>query len=169
MPGHPQAVPLEEYSDNLKAIVHDPLITVHNAKVLLIGPPPVNEHQFAGLDRLAERTKKFADAGNALSKELGVPIVDLWSAFMKRAGWKHGDPLLGKTGVPGSDKLKETLSDGWSCFLVTTAVSESSLGLHFTPTGYQVMYEEVTRVIREQLPDCIPDAFPSVLPPYDQY
>lgn len=31
------------------------------------------------------------------------------------------------------------------------------------------MYEEVTRVIREQLPGCVPSAFPLVLPDYDQY
>lgn len=110
-------MPLEEYSENLKALVHDPLITAHNAKVLLIGPSPVNEHQLDVLVRLAERTKKFADASRAVAKELDVPVVDLWSVFMKRAGWKEGDPLLGKTGVRGSDKLKEMLSDGWSCFL----------------------------------------------------
>lgn len=151
--GHSQHVPLDEYQENLKKIVNHPMITIHKPQILLLTPPPVNEHQFMFPDRTAERTKTYADALKKTAQELNLPVVDIWSAFLRKAGWQDGDPLLGRKDVEESDKLKQLLLDG----------------LHFTPAGYKVMYKEVTRTIREKLPDYIPEKFPMVLPPWNQY
>lgn len=41
-------------------------------------------------------------------------------------------------------------------------------GLHFNPEGYRLMYSEVMKVIREQIPDQSPEKLPSVYPPWEQ-
>ena len=125
VPGHNQNVPLDEYKSNLKAIISHPLITAHPTKFLLLTPPPVNEQQFDQLDRLADRTRQYADALKAVGAELGLPVADLWTAFMTKAGWKEGDPLLGKRGVKGSSKLIALLSDGENCAISTTRIDPS--------------------------------------------
>ena len=62
--------------------------------------------------RTAEATKKYADACRELGNRLGVPVVDIWSAFMKAAGWSEGEPLAGSINAPENKKLADLLSDG---------------------------------------------------------
>lgn len=42
------------------------------------------------------------------------------------------------------------------------------VGLHFTPEGYRVMFREVMRVIREDLPRLSPENLPFVFPSWEQ-
>jgi hypothetical protein len=41
-------------------------------------------------------------------------------------------------------------------------------GLHFTPEGYKLMYEAVTKVTKEELPELCPENLPFVFPPWAQ-
>ncbi len=41
-------------------------------------------------------------------------------------------------------------------------------GLHFNPEGYRLMYTEVMKVIREQIPEQSPENLPFVYPPWEQ-
>lgn len=41
-------------------------------------------------------------------------------------------------------------------------------GLHFTPEAYRVMFAEVIRVLREDLPEVAPENLPFVFPSWDQ-
>lgn len=43
-------------------------------------------------------------------------------------------------------------------------VLTETLGLHFHPAGYQILYEEVTKVIAEKWPDQVAEKLPTVLP-----
>ena len=155
--------------ENLKGINNDRLVSAHKTKVLLITPPPVNENQFFNDDRLAEHTKKYADASKSVAESENVPIVDLWTAVLTKAGWKEGEPLLGKRGVKGGEELEKYFLDGQFPFPRMGIALNFPAGLHFTSAGYGLMYEEVTRVIREKLPDCVNWSFPEVMPPYDKY
>lgn len=38
------------------------------------------------------------------------------------------------------------------------------LGLHFHPSGYEIMYQEVTKLIAELWPDQVASKLPTVLP-----
>lgn len=40
----------------------------------------------------------------------------------------------------------------------------SSSGLHLTGAGYQIVYEELTEVIRSQVPELVPETLPMILP-----
>lgn len=41
-----------------------------------------------------------------------MPVADIWSRFMKEAGWREGQPLVGSREVPNSEKLQSFLTDG---------------------------------------------------------
>ncbi|PGH08978.1 hypothetical protein GX51_01035 [Blastomyces parvus] len=174
LPGFQQHVPLNVYADNLVKILTHPLIKGHpETNLLLLTPPPVNEYQLSPADtntdtdtdtqpgapepettspimRTASQTKKYADACRGVGKELNVPVADIWTAFMAAAGWVEGQPLAGSRDAPVNEKLQALLSDG----------------LHFTPAGYRVMYEEVTRAIRTHYPHLAPGNVPIHFPPW---
>ncbi|KAI5283256.1 hypothetical protein KEM52_003449, partial [Ascosphaera acerosa] len=145
LPGNYQHVPLANYKAALRRIATHPYVTAQQTKVLLLTPPPVNEHQFADAHppRVAWHTKQYADACRAVGAALGVPVVDVWGAFMRYAGWQgqEGGPFEGSRELPENPRLRELLSDG----------------LHLTPVGYRVVYDEVKRVIAQVYPEETPE------------
>jgi isoamyl acetate esterase len=121
LPGNAQYVPLNQYVACLKAILQHPTVLAHHAKVLLITPAPVDEHQlepndlatgYSGLQRTARNTKRYADACRELGKQLDSPTVDLWTVFMEAAGWKKGGPLPGAKEADRNQVLGSLLLDG---------------------------------------------------------
>jgi lysophospholipase L1-like esterase len=120
-----QHVPLEKYTTFLEQIILHPAVRDQGTKLLLLTPPPVNEHQLNYqkfvLDdssrRTAANTKLYADACRGVGNALGVAVVDLWSAFMKAAGWKEGEPLAGSRDIPENTQLAALLSDGMDLVL----------------------------------------------------
>ncbi|KAK4749662.1 hypothetical protein SAY87_027111 [Trapa incisa] len=121
-----QHVPIEEYKENLRKIVHHLKECNPTMLIVLIAPPPVDEE---GRDAYArslygdnarevpERTNEvtgiYAKACIEVARELGLRSVDLWSKMQETEGWQ-----------------KQYLSDG----------------LHLTPKGNGVVYQEVIRV-----------------------
>jgi isoamyl acetate esterase len=95
----------------------------HDPKLILVTPAPVNEYQMAIMDalkgyitpmRTAANTKRYADACRMVGEDLNIPVVDLWHAFMAKAGWREGDPLTGSREVERSKVLETLLMDGES-------------------------------------------------------
>lgn len=103
-----------------------PLIAAHSPRIILIAPPPLNEHLwwprdqsngYTSISRLSAKTKEYADAVVQLGADLGIPVVNLWKAFMDKtkfdlATWKTGDALPGAAGIPQNDVLVELMYDG---------------------------------------------------------
>lgn len=90
-------------------------------RIILITPPPVDEyrleecHREKGVQeirRTAEHTKLYADACRETGQEHGVVVLDLWSIFMKKAGWTERMPLYGSKKVQRSKVFGELLHDG---------------------------------------------------------
>lgn len=86
-------------------------------------PPPVDEYQLEennlvkelkDPDRTAEHTKKYADACREVGEGLGVAVLDVWSIFMAKTGWKAGEPLVGSKEVARNKVLDGLLVDGES-------------------------------------------------------
>ena len=148
LPGNAQHVDLEEYVACLRAIVRHELVQRQATKVILIVPAPVDEYQLEKKERSAANTKRYADACRQVGKELGLPIVDLWAVFMKRAGWEEWGLLIGSRDCGKSQVLDELLSDG----------------LHFTATAYSVLLEELKRVMQDELAEETADHLPMVFP-----
>jgi isoamyl acetate esterase len=91
-------------------------------KIILLTPPPVNEYQLPDSSnevegirpvvRTANHTKLYADAASEVASELGVPIADIWTAFMTAAGWQEGLPLVGSREIPINHTLSSFFTDG---------------------------------------------------------
>lgn len=69
------------------------------------------------MTRLASTTKEYAEAACEVGAKLGVPVVNLWKAFMTKTDfefdtWKVGDALTGALDVPQNDALVELMYDG---------------------------------------------------------
>lgn len=98
----------------------------HNPRIILIAPPPINEHLwwprdqesgYASVSRTAATTKEYADAVVELGAKLNLPVVNLWKAFMAKTdfqieGWKVGDLLPGSLDSAQNDALVELMYDG---------------------------------------------------------
>lgn len=116
-----QHIPLEEYGKNLEAILTHPQVKQQSPRMILITPPPVDEHQFlaqaqaAGeteYGRTAVQTKAYADTCREVGKKLNIDILDFWSVVMAKAGWKEGDILPGSLEREQDPTLKAFLHDG---------------------------------------------------------
>lgn len=121
-----QHIPLNQYVANLKAIVDYAFTKGQKPRILMLTPPPVNEHQlqfwevekgFSSPSRTATNTKRYAGACRAAAASLPVQVVDVWGAFMEAAGWKEGEPLIGSRDVPENKFLADLLSDGTIFYL----------------------------------------------------
>lgn len=148
LPGSAQHVPLEEYTACMKSIVQNKLVRRHGTRVVLIIPAPVDEYQLSNDQRTAANTKLYADACRQVGQELKLPTVDLWSVFMKKAGWDGASKLIGSKDCERSKVLMELLSDG----------------LHFTSKAYCIMFMELMKIIRKELSEQAPDRMPMVFP-----
>ena len=90
------------------------MVRLHQPRLILITPPPVNEYQFDTSDaiRTAENTRKYADACCDVGEDLGIVVLDLWSAMMKEAGWRNGEKLIGSKDAPCSPVFEKMFTDG---------------------------------------------------------
>ncbi|KAI3905795.1 hypothetical protein MKW92_024551 [Papaver armeniacum] len=124
-----QHVPVEEYKENLRKIVHHFKELSPAMLVVIITPPPIDEegrNEYARslygdkARELSERTNEvtgvYAKQCIELAKELGVYSINLWSKMQETEGWQ-----------------KKFLSDG----------------LHLTAEGNAIVHEEVVRVFSE--------------------
>lgn len=164
-PGGPQQhIPLAEYKDNLRALLTHPNVVAHQGvRLILITPPPVDERMCLEsakaadptfpdvVTRKASTTGQYASAVRQLGHELGIPVVDIWSALIDRAGGNAADDQslpIGSFECPRNEALQKFFTDG----------------LHLAPSGYEVLYEELMAVIAKTWPEQVPDRLPYVFP-----
>ncbi|CCE63258.1 hypothetical protein TPHA_0E01650 [Tetrapisispora phaffii CBS 4417] len=126
-----QHVPLEEYKENTKKMLH--MLKKKGIKPILIGPAVHNleywnstkpEEAASGNFRTNKAFKAYSDACSALANEEGIPFVNLNAAFTKA----------------GDDSWKNLLGDG----------------LHFNGAGYKVMFDELMKEISNHYPEYSP-------------
>lgn len=162
LPGNQQHVPVERYTATLQKMLNYPGIRGRGTSVLLFTTPPVDEWQLQINEgpepsRRAAVTKTYADAARTIAEAAAntegskVVLVDVWRLFMLRAGWSESSDdeyLPGDARREKNEVLRTLLSDG----------------LHFTKEGYELLYGEVERVIRAELPECCPERMNMVCP-----
>ncbi|KAL0778806.1 hypothetical protein CaCOL14_005064 [Colletotrichum acutatum] len=141
IPTNSQQIPLDQYKQNLKAILTHPTIRAHSPKILLANPPPLDEIRMLERDlekghgqasRSAAVSKTYSDAALAVASEVpGVVPIDLYGAVMRRAeqmtiGFSLSSLPLGS---PGGERggLEVLVPDG----------------LHLGGEGYRVLFELV--------------------------
>ena len=175
-PGGPdQHVKLEDFKGNLRGMIEHPAVQAHeDVKVMLVTTPPIDERKCHKADvekfphlgpkqlrRSAANTALYAQVVRDLGKEMGVPVVDVWTAMVSRAGYSRDatsatttttpPPLVGSLEAPASETLQSFLHDG----------------LHFTGEGNKILYGELMQVIERTWPEAMPARLAMKLPPWD--
>ncbi|KAL3356799.1 hypothetical protein AABB24_017451 [Solanum stoloniferum] len=84
-------VPLLEYIQNMKNIVLHLKSLSEKTRILVLSTPPVNEEQiiklFGSSRRSNERSHIYSEACIKMCKELGIKVIDLWTALQNRDDW----------------------------------------------------------------------------------
>ncbi len=163
-------------------MINSPEVQAHKPRVLVVTPPPIDEHQqmiadgtrgFTQVRRTTENTRRYAETCREVGSQLGIPVVDIWTTFLLHAGWTGGDPILGSRNLAPSGTLQSLFSDG-EC-LSATHVNASigarrrlmRQGLHLTPAGYKLVFDEVMKGIKEHYPSLDPDRLAFCYPPWE--
>ncbi|KAF2718033.1 lipolytic enzyme [Polychaeton citri CBS 116435] len=165
-PGSPQqSVDLPLYMENLRQIIQHPCVQAHEGtRIIVITPPPVEERLGLQIDKLdapeilapkrtALNAGNYAEAAKGVAGEMNVACLDLWSFMMERAGfiaakYQAQHDLPGSLVVEENEMLRSWLHDG----------------LHFSPAGYEILYEALMDLISKVWPDQLPENLPMVLP-----
>ncbi|KAL5568560.1 hypothetical protein UlMin_025135 [Ulmus minor] len=90
-------VPLPEYIENMKKIARHLKSLSDSTRVIFLSCPPVNEEKvrgntsaiFSELVRTNELCGQYSEACVKLCKQMGVKVVDLFTAFQKRDDWMN--------------------------------------------------------------------------------
>ncbi|KAJ4703608.1 GDSL esterase/lipase family [Melia azedarach] len=93
-----QHVPIHEYKQNLQSIVSFLKNQWPTTLILLITPPPIDEearikHPYVENptgqpERTNEAAGAYAKACTEVSRELGLPVIDLWTKMQQLPDWK---------------------------------------------------------------------------------
>jgi len=149
---HPQYVPLNQYSENLKQMLKE-IKTLHpNIRVILITPPPINERDWGNhrksqnreMDRKLSVTKKYRDTCIEIGKMENIPTLDTWTLF------------LGPEGSTNWSNIEESTAT----FLID--------GLHFNQKGNEILFEGIISFIESHWPDMIAEKMGSPLVWHDK-
>lgn len=184
VPGEAQHVDLPRYISAIRSIVQYPAFQNGQGRteIVVITPPPVNEHQFArslsgSFQRRAGTTSQYADAVLGMRALKGVYVLDFWSILMRKVGWiesmgrdcccehiprstdKGNVPLTDFQHIPGCCHCAAVLP-GADCQL-SDFLSD---GLHLNKLGYDVLFDALVNLIRRELPHCAPENIPFALP-----
>ncbi|KAF1923685.1 glycoside hydrolase family 95 protein [Didymella exigua CBS 183.55] len=162
-----QHVPLRVFEENLRRLIKHPRVQAHeDIRVLLITPPPIDEWGFEHWDepgrsaRKAATAQKYAEGVRKVGEEMGVAVVDLWTACMEEAtvGWNAS--LLTERGVeiliPGDMRAERSV-------VLARLLYD---GLHLSGDGYKILYQEMKKTIIEAHPDLRPSKIPVALEPF---
>lgn len=96
----------------------------------------MNEYQHRAADlqkgyeelrRTSQHTKLYVDACRDIGRCLGIPVVDIWSAFLKKAGWTKEEALIGSLQEPRSEIFDNLFSDGILTLVFRTYSKADSL------------------------------------------
>lgn len=140
-----QGIPVDRYRNNLTKMIE--LAASHKIHLVLVGPALHQEREnqkYKGFSS-SRATKIYSDAAEEVAAAHNVPFVDLWNAFQKDSGYSKSDLL------EGNPDLEKYLVDG----------------IHFSPQGYKVFYDELTKVIFASYPHLVPEKLEMAAPRYD--
>jgi len=153
LPEFVQHVPLDEYATNLRTLIgkvrkpESPWYAPHT-KIMLITPPPVNVLQWSTRpdiepgtpkDRDFALTEKYAEAVREVGKTEGVVVCDVFKPLWEAAGKKE-------------EGLAKFMNDG----------------LHLNADGYTIVYEELVKTIKENMPELHYENLQPAFAPWDE-
>lgn len=146
-----QHVPLQKYKENLDKLAK--LTASYGIKTVLVSPA-LHDQRLCTIARegrgdeqpfsSSATTREYADGAAEVARINKLPFVDLWTAFQKYGGWSTEAVLAGNVDL--------------SALLVD--------GIHFTPEGYKVFFNELVSVINKGYPELAAENLTQILPHY---
>ncbi|KAL3521207.1 hypothetical protein ACH5RR_019356 [Cinchona calisaya] len=90
-------VPLPEYIENMRKIATHLKSLSDSTRLIFLSCPPVNEAKvrentssiFSELVRTNDLCRRYSEACIELCQEMGIKVVDLWTAIQKREDWQN--------------------------------------------------------------------------------
>ncbi|CAK4738145.1 unnamed protein product, partial [Aphanomyces euteiches] len=73
-------VPVEEYAENLRAIIRITSQAFPSCEYLILSPPAVDNKKWSPADKLNNVTQVYAKKCIQVADELNLPVIDLWNA-----------------------------------------------------------------------------------------
>lgn len=140
-----QHIPLGRYAENVHLLATEAMR--RKVPIILVGPALVDEHKTDG-DRATMTNLAYSNAVGKIARELKVPFIDLWHAFLQSKGLKEGDPIPGKLGEKTDQNLDDLLTDG----------------VHFSGKGYRIWYDLLRETIRTEYPELRTENLATILP-----
>lgn len=98
-------------------------------------------------------------------------MLDVWSIFMAKAGWKEGETLIGSKKIARNEILEKLLVDGElfdPAVIVKASIAEIDTGLHFQPDAYQLLYDSMMDLIQKEWPDQAPESQSFIFRPWPE-
>lgn len=88
-------VPLPEYIENMRRIANHLKSLSDKTRVIFLSCPPINEEMLrqstsdalSELVRTNESCRQYSEACVELCKEMGLKVIDLWTAIQEREDW----------------------------------------------------------------------------------
>lgn len=165
-PGGPdQSTSVDEYRRYIRYMANHPSVRAHkDVRIILVTTPPIDERKALLADqekypdlcpvlrRAAISTAIYAQAMRTLGQELGIPVLDIYTAMLARSG--HGretTPIPGSLEAPKNPTLQSYLTDG----------------LHFSGEGYRLLFGQLMALIERTWSDQMPARIPIRLPLWD--
>jgi lysophospholipase L1-like esterase len=65
--------------------------------LIIVGPAVINEYADVP-GKVTMRNLEYSNAASKVARELGVPFIDLWHAFLEPKGWVEGDLSVAQIG-----------------------------------------------------------------------
>lgn len=185
VPGQSQHVDLQDYVETLRRLLKFPAFQdrTEHTTLIVITPPPVNEHQMGpmpegGYQRRAGITSQYAQAAAQVTEACGAHVLDFWLILMTKVGWSRSmgrncccEPIPRNAEDAGNSRESNTQHiPGCSHFPRHARGAPRRLddfltdGLHLTTAGYDVLFVELMKLIRQEIPTYAPENLPFVLP-----
>lgn len=101
------------------------MVKAQRPHIILFTNPPVEETVMLDINkangstdpvRRAKDARDYALATKDLGKEFNIPVLDVWTAFMKQAGWDGNGTLPGSKEAGKNEILTDLLYDGKSTY-----------------------------------------------------
>lgn len=105
------------------SIINHQLVKAQRPYIILFTNPPVEETVMLDINkengstdliRRAMDARDYAMATKDIGKELNIPVLDVWTAFMRHAGWDDQGLLPGSEQAGKNEILADLLYDGMS-------------------------------------------------------
>ena len=143
-----QAVTTDRYAQNMSWMIEQARASGAE-RVIVVGPGALDEAKLGNpIYNRTKRNLEYAKVAEEVSREHGVPFINMWEELLLAAGWHQGEPIPGEQESGMAGGVGDLLTDG----------------VHLSGDGYRIWYTALLKAIRAEFPELRSEALPTVQP-----